>query len=179
MRWLDRLRGGGSGGPPDPKPIYLALRGKLLETDPASLGLAPSTSPGSRRVWAVVMDTAFPEGVASLVVVADGTTSLYTSTGGGTIGAGTHENVALASRAFLDRVDGALDLLVPASAFPLPTTGRVRFCVLTFDGGRTAEADEQDLGESRHPLSGVFHAGHDVLTELREIDSQVVAERGY
>ena len=171
MRWLDRLRRGGSGGTTDAKPVYLALRGSLLETDPASLGLAPS--PGGRRVWAVVMDTAFPEGVASLVVVADGTTSLYTSTGGGTIGAGAHEHVAAASRAFLDRVDGALDLLVPASSFPLPSTGRVRFCVLTFDGGRTAEADEQDLGEGRHPLSGVFLAGHDVLTELREIDGQV------
>jgi hypothetical protein len=175
MRWLGRLRGGGSGGPVDPKPIYLALRGRLLETDPTSLGLAPS--PGGRRVWAVVMDTAFPEGVASLVVVADGTTSLYTSTGGGTIGAGTHERVAVVSQAFLDRVDGALDLLVPTSSFPLPSTGRVRFCVLTFDGGRTAEADEQDLGESRHPLSGVFHAGHDVLTELRELDGQVAAGR--
>ena len=117
------------------------------------------------------MDTAFPEGVASLVVVADGTTSLYTSTGGGTIGAGTHENVAAASRAFLDRVDGALDLLVPAGSFPLPSTGRVRFCVLTFDGGRTAEADEQDLGEGRHPLSGVFLAAHDVITQLREAEA--------
>jgi hypothetical protein len=176
MKWLDRLRGGGSGEPGDPKPIYLVLRGRLLETDPASLGLAPS--PGGRRVWAVVMDTAFPEGVASLVVVADGTTSLYTSTGGGTIGAGTHDAVAAASRAFLDRVDGALDLLVPAASFPLPSTGRVRFCVLTFDGGRTAEADELDLGERRHPLSGVFLAAHDVITRLREMDGQVLAGRG-
>ena len=173
MSWLDRLRGRGSRGPADPKPIYLALRGKLLETDPASVGLVPSTD--GRRVWAVVMDTAFPEGVASLVVVADGTTSLYTSTGGGTIGAGTHESVAVVSRAFLDRVDGALDLLVPASSFPLPTTGRVRFCVLTFDGGRTAEADEQDLGEGRHPLSGLFLSGHDVLTELHEMDGRAAA----
>ena len=40
MKWLDRLRGGGSGGHADPKPIYLELRGMLLETDPASrLGL--------------------------------------------------------------------------------------------------------------------------------------------
>ena len=169
MSLLDRLRGRGPGRPADHKPVYLALRGGLLETTPASLGLAPS--PGGRRAWAVVMDTAFPEGVASLAVVADGTTSLYTSTGGGTIGAGTHENVASASQAFLDRVDGALDLLVPASSFPLPSTGRVRFCVLTFDGGRTAEADEQDLGEGRHPLSGVFLAGHDVITQLREAEA--------
>ena len=176
MSWLDRLRGRGSGAPVDHKPIYIALRGRLLETDPASLGLAPSA--GGRRVWAVVMDTAFPEGLASLAVVADGTTSLYTSTGGGTIGAGTHETVAAASQAFLDRVDGALDLLVPASAFPLPSTGRVRFCALTFEGGRTAEADEQDLGEGRHPLSGVFLAGHDVITELRAMEGRAVAARG-
>lgn len=168
MKLLDRLLGRGSGEPSDRKSIYIALRGTLLDTDPASLGLAPSA--GGRRVWAVVMDTAFPEGVASLAVVADGTTSLYTSTGGGTIGAGTHEAVATASDAFLDRVDGALELLVSATSFPLPPTGRVRFCVLTFDGGRTAEADELDLGEGRHPLSGVFLAGHDVITALRGID---------
>jgi len=168
MKLLGRLRGRGSDRVADPKPIYLELRGMLLATDPASLGLAPL--PGGPRVWAVVMDTAFPEGLASLAVVADGTTSLYTSTGGGTIGAGTHATVAVASRAFLDRVDAAFDLLVPAATFPLPSTGRVRFCVLTFEGGRTAEADEQDLGEGRHPLSGVFHAAHDVITELREIE---------
>jgi hypothetical protein len=168
VKLLDRFRGRGWGEPSDGKSIYIALRGMLLDTDPASLGLAPSA--GGRRVWAAVMDTAFPEGVASLVVVADGTTSLYTSTGGGTIGAGTHEAVASVSQAFLDRVDGALELLVPASSFPLPSTGRVRFCALTFDGGRTAEADELDLGEGRHPLSGVFLAGHDVLTALRAVD---------
>ena len=176
MKWLDRLRGGGPGGHADPKPIYLELRGMLLETDPASLGLAPT--PGGRQVWAVVMDTAFPEGVASLAVVADGTTSLYSSTGGGTIGAGTHETVAAASQAFLDRVDESLDLLVRGSSFPLPSTGRVRFCVLTFDGGRTAEADELDLGEGRHPLSGVFLAAHDVITELRAVEGGAVAARG-
>jgi len=175
VRLLNRLRGRGSGGSSDPKPIYIALRGMLLGTDPASLGLTPS--PGGRQVWAVVMDTAFPEGVASLAVVADGTTSLYTSTGGGTIGAGTHEAVAAASQAFLDRVDRAFELLVPASSFPLPSTGRVRFCVLTFEGGRTAEADELDLGEGRHPLSGVFLAGHDVITELREMDESDASGR--
>jgi len=31
-----------------------------------------------------------------------------------------------------------------------------------------AEADEQDLGHGRHPLTHVFHAGHGVIAAVRE-----------
>ena len=55
----------------------------------------------------------------------------------------------------------------PASQTPLPQTGRVRFYIRTFNATLTAEADEQDLGNLRHKLSPVFHAGHAVITEMR------------
>ena len=47
------------------------------------------------------MEMAFPEGAATLVSLADGTTSMYTSTGGGVIGGGAHDAVVQAGRAFL------------------------------------------------------------------------------
>ena len=53
-------------------------------------------------MWGVVMDTGLADdGWHSLVVLADGTTSLYTSAAFGIIGAGTHEQVRLASDALL------------------------------------------------------------------------------
>jgi hypothetical protein len=50
----------------------------------------------------------------------------------------------------------------------MPSVGRVRFFLRTFAGTLTAEADEEDLGEGRHPLSPLFHAGHEVITAVRE-----------
>ena len=41
------------------------------------------------NVFGVVMDMTYPSGVATLVTFADGTASLYTSTGGGIIGGGS------------------------------------------------------------------------------------------
>ena len=48
-----------------------------------------------------LMETGYPRAVATLVVVADGSTSLYLSNGGGTIGAGQHARVRSASAEFM------------------------------------------------------------------------------
>ena len=41
------------------------------------------------------------------------------------------------------------------------------FYVLTDSGILTDNALEDDLGYNRHPLSALFHAGHEVITQLR------------
>lgn len=60
----------------------------------------------------------------------------------------------------------------PTATFDLPQPGRVRFQLLTVGGGRTAEAGEDELGFGRHPLSPLFHAGQDVITEIRLLSEQ-------
>lgn len=112
------------------------------------------------------METGRESGVASLVAFVDGTTSLYLSSGGGVIGAGGHEKVRSASETFLAEAETMLPLLTRATETPLPQTGRVRFYVHAIDGLLTAEADEEDLGHGRHPLSRLFHAGHAVITPI-------------
>ena len=69
------------------------------------------------------METGYEEAVATLVAVADGTTSLYFSNGGGVIGAGTHAAVAEASRALLETGRDALPALAPMEDPPLPDVG--------------------------------------------------------
>lgn len=72
------------------------LRERALAVAALELGLAPTAA--RPRVWGVVMETGHAEGGATLVVFAEGTTSLYFSNGGGIIGAGEHAIVRTACR---------------------------------------------------------------------------------
>jgi hypothetical protein len=140
----------------------------VLALDPATVGILPT--PKLPRVWLALMEMTFGEGSASLVALADGSTSLYTSTGGGVIGAGEHEVVAAATREYLEVLERLLEHLQPASSFELPAAGHVRFQVRTYDGDLTADALENDLGERRHPLSEAFFAAHEAIARMREIE---------
>src|SRR5258708_14763878 len=68
-----------------------------------------------RSVVVLLMETAYPKAVATLACFADGTTSLYFSTGGGMLGAGQHESVRAAASAFLATATRDAALLVERS----------------------------------------------------------------
>ena len=139
---------------PDPAGVARQLREAAFSMKPAELGLSPTSA--LPNVWAALMETGHPEAVASLAVFAEGTTSLYFSTGGGIIGSGQHESVRSASRVFIASAESNRNLLAATRVTPLPDTGRVRFYARTFDALLTAEADAQELGGGRHPLSPLF-----------------------
>jgi hypothetical protein len=140
------------------------LRGRILHTDPADLGFWGSTG---REVWGAVMDMAFPGGVASLVSLEDGTTSLYTSTGGGVIGGGAHDSVVKATQAFLDAVAVYAAQFSAADSDELPEPGHVRFHALVFDGRRGTDALESELQSREHEFWPLYYSGHQVITALR------------
>jgi hypothetical protein len=150
----------------DPGDVIRGLREQAFSLPAIEVGISPA--PGHERVWSMLMETGYPEAVASLVTIADGTTSLYFSNGGGIIGAGRHVPVRTAAEAFIAAGNVHVGAFGPAAEHPLPAVGRVRFYARTFDGLLTAEADEQDLGENRHPLSPLFHLGHAVIAAVRE-----------
>jgi hypothetical protein len=68
--------------------VYRDLRQQVLTLDPAKIGLPSSDK---NQIHGVLMETGYPEAVATLVTIADGTVSLYFSNGGGIIGVGQHE----------------------------------------------------------------------------------------
>jgi hypothetical protein len=152
----------------DPAEVYSGLRRQILELDPREVGIEPS--PEHPRVWGFVMDTGYTNGTATVVALADGTTSLYTSGGGGIIGAGGHATVAAATHDLLRLVEDDLDQIPADAEDSLPPADWVVLRALTFDGRRALLAEEDELGYDRHPLSPVFHAVHRVITELRLID---------
>jgi hypothetical protein len=155
-------------GQDDARSVYAGLRQTILTVDPVEVGIAPT--PELPRVWGVVMDTGYPNGTATVVALADGTTSLYTSTGGGIIGAGAHAGVAAATRALLGVVEAHLDKLPAATQDDLPPADWVVLRALAYGGQRAVLAEEDELGYDRHPLSPVFHAVHEVITQLRLLD---------
>jgi hypothetical protein len=115
----------------------------------AELGLSPTAA--LPHAWGILMETEHSGSVASLAVFAEGTSSLYFSTGGGVLGSGKRENVRDASRTFLASAESNLARLSAATATPLPETGTVRFQVRLSTGqagGAEQPADTQRQIES-------------------------------
>jgi hypothetical protein len=143
---------------------YLGLRQQVLTLTPGQLGDAVSAD---EPMLALLMETGYPQAVATLVAVADGSASLYFSNGGGIIGAGTHASVAEASRRWLELARDFLPQLPDVTDPSLPEEGLTQFVGVARDGLHGTIAREADLGQETHPLSPLFYAGHDVITQIR------------
>ena len=124
------------GEEPSFEPVYLELRSMVLELDPSAVGIAPSDE--LPNVWGVVVDWGLEEGSATFVALADGTGSMYTSSGGGTIGGGGRPALVAAGRALLRAAEHVQSHLPPAVEFAAPRLREVRYWILTFDGARSA-----------------------------------------
>ena len=150
----------------DPAEVIRELREQAFSVSATELGVVPGA--GHQHVWAVFMDTGLGAAFVSLITIADGTTSLYFSNGGGVIGAGEHPAVRTASRRLIALVDECVTEFTTAEDHSAPAAGRVRFYARTFDGLHGFEASEDELGNGRHRHSKLFHAAHDVIAAIRE-----------
>ena len=119
----------------------------------------------------ILMDTTFEDGGSyTLVVMIDGTTSLYYSTGGGIIGIGEHENVKAVAKAYFEAGKNYLSAAKEIKNFPLPKPGNTIFYFITPTKVlRTDEIRENDLGEQKHKLSPLFYKAQDVITQARQV----------
>jgi len=136
-----------------------------LGVDPATI-VVPDGEPWSGAAMAA-MEVGAGTAIATIVAIADGTVSMYVSTGGGVIGAGGHAAVRAAADRFRNVTADSHGLLESTMDFPLPELGQVRFQARTFDGAWTGVAPEAALRSGRHPLSALYAAGQDLLTEIR------------
>jgi hypothetical protein len=169
-KWFGKLFGGG-GEPPrvatdtSANGVYSGLRHQALTTkrDAAGIPAPPADAP----VWGILMESGFPNATATLLALADGTTSLYLSSGGGVIGGQGHAQVLAANAVFLRAANLLRQQLEPTQSFPIPENGHAIFYALTDAGVLTGGGPESELGPGQHKLSALFHAGHGVITQLR------------
>ena len=146
-----------------PAEVYAELRQMILTKRP----------PQFSGFWGVVMDMGMPNGTATMIAVADGTISLYTSTGGGIIGLGPHEGPRRAASVLLEVAPQFSEHCRPVTEYPLPRPGNTRVYLMGPDVTSTAEANSGELGSGTHVLSPLFFKCHALLTEMRTVDANL------
>ncbi len=154
---------------------YTLLRDTVFTTSPDAIGLVQPAQP--EDVWGVVMETGYPEAVATLVALADGSVSLYFSNGGGMIGMGSHDRPHRYAQALLALAPEFRDDCQPTNRFPLPQKSQVCFYLFTYAAKLTAEAGEEDLANHQHPLSPLFQKAQELVTAIRLIDQKARTQR--
>jgi hypothetical protein len=115
---------------------------------------------------AVIMESNFGDIIVTLVVIGDGTTSLYFDNGGGIIGAGLHASVRTASTRFLKMIKHYKLLFQMATDQPLPGPQKTLFYII--DKGlilRSAAFDDAEVEISE--LYPLFVQAQEVVTEIR------------
>jgi hypothetical protein len=146
-----------------------SLRDELLRSTSAQIGVIPM-----RHVWGVLMERGYAKGVATVVALADGTASMYISTGAAVTGAKAYGPARVAAMRLCDQAADGLGDMIPAHEFPKPAKGRVRFYVLTDGGVRTVEGNiaggTKDGGPDK--LGPLEEAGDALLEALREATSK-------
>ena len=153
-----------------PAEVYVGLRSQVLKLTAEQMHFSPTAE--NPKVLAVLMETGYPEAVATLVSVTDGAASLYFSNGGGIIGAGENEAPKVASKELVRTAEQFIKDCRRTSGFPLPRKGFTRFYLVTTDGVFTEEVLEDDLGNKRHKLSPLFYKAQDLITVVRLTEEQ-------
>lgn len=156
----------GSSGSERPDDVYRGLRSLALDSVANGLDL-----PGAdhRDVSGVVVDIPAEGGFATVVGLTDNTTSLYTSTGGGTIGAGEHPEVAAATHRLLSAVQAQLGSFRRQDDGDFPPAGNVRFHVLTPAGSRSEDVPEDSFwGRAAHELMPVIASTQELVTAISQ-----------
>jgi hypothetical protein len=158
---LRRKRDNGS-----PEEVYAVLRSMVLGA--AGSGELPAPPPDHPNVLGVVVDIPSQGATATVVALTDNTTSLYTSTGGGTIGGGGHASTANATHALLTAIEQSIESFDPGDDLSIPPPGLVRLHVLTTSGPRVADVPERTFWEgSAHALLPVVAATQRVIAAIR------------
>jgi hypothetical protein len=150
---------------PPPNDVYLGLRNQMLTGSRTKFSLAATSAP--TELWGIVMDWGVANGTATVVALSDGSASLYTSSGGGSIGGQSRESIRnVAQKA----VTTAAEFQAQAhltTTYPLPTRGGVIFYFLTDAGVFTAAAPESELRTHKHRLSKLGDAMQEIVTQYR------------
>ena len=152
--------------------IYDSMRNQVLNLNSSQLGEF-----GNKPVLCVLMETGYPEAVATLVAVADGSASIYFSNGGGIIGAGEHPQGKKSSLTLVDSAKDYLAFANPDKKHLLPKPGNTKFYFITPNGVMAVEAKEDDLGNNKHRLSPLFHKAHELIYVMQIIEKEKEAEQ--
>jgi hypothetical protein len=132
------------------------------------------------RIAAIVIDIPAEGGYATIAGFADDTTSLYGSTGGGTIGAGNFRPVAEATRQLLHTAAAHIDAFTETDSGAWPPTGSVRFHLVAAEGNKFLDVPESSFwGRETREVMPIIEAAQVVVAGIRMVqDAQSALPNG-
>jgi hypothetical protein len=143
---------------------YDGLRATALGITEAEVGTPP---PEHAQVLGAVIDIPSAGGMASVVAMADGTTSMYTSAGGGIIGAGGHEAVVTKSHALLAALQRQIEMFPADDRVDLPPVDLVQVTLITLTGRRRASVPAAAFwGQEPSTVVDLIAAIQDVISAI-------------
>jgi hypothetical protein len=148
--------------------VYLNLRSMVLKLNPVSTGMEPTAE--LPNVWGVIVDWGTDDSTATFVALADGTGSMYTSSGGGTIGGQGQPTVAAAGRQLLQAAEEVHSALQLVAGFDRPKLREVRYWVLTHRGARSVAHGPEGPPAGDSVLSRLGAAFQDYFSAFRALD---------
>jgi hypothetical protein len=140
---------------------FLRERALALTPDEMRYTSAPDADP-----YSIVMDIALRRGTATLVCVADGSSSLYLSTGRGTIGSDACESTRNAVIEFMELSRYYVSMMTPVHSHALPQVGNIAFYVLTKRGTYSAGDTFEKIMSGNSPWSRLFTEASKVTDAL-------------
>jgi hypothetical protein len=145
--------------------VYFGLRNMVWETKPEQLNLDLKQE---NEPWAFVLDFGVGDGFASLIIIADGTISLYLSSGGGYIGCGQYESVLKIGNELLKSTTNYLQEFKKTEDFKLPTGNHSKFYIFTKSGKFCSKEFNPDALVQGTKLYSLFDKANEVITEIRK-----------
>jgi len=150
------------------EPVYLGLRKQVLEYRPT----APEVT--AHRVWAALYEQGLDIGAVTLMCHRDGSCSMYTSSGGGMIGAQSVPTIAAASARVLDEFERDLGVIQLVDGIPpVPAPETLRFTAVTAEGLRSRVVDRERESPIGHPLTRLNSVCQDLVTAYRLHDEEM------
>jgi hypothetical protein len=115
-------------------------------------------------------------GIATLVTLKSGDTSLYLDSGGGIIGGFAHDSVKKVASRLLEQGQRDIQISTRIVGIPSPLEGTVRFFFLTTAGTWAGQDSASNVENGSSPWTKCFARANDVITELRKIKHPAVSD---
>ena len=120
-------------------------------------------------VFAAVVDMDMGDAIVSLASIADGTTSLYFSNGGGQLGLGqADKNIRTAALAFLRSADQILSTMPKTAEYPLPQNGAHIVYLKTSNGIYKQEINIKTINTAPKEIRFLNFLYQNILTKIGE-----------
>jgi len=151
----------------DPMVKYLKMRNRAFDGSRTQYGIPPGSN--STDPWATVMEIGLADGTVTIIALADGSTSVYTSSGLFYIGGGEHQSLNAAARHMVAAVREVQPVMHHTQEYLLPQRGHIVFYALTDSGIFTAAAPQTGFADPNQPMAKLYTLGEQIVAEYRRI----------